>query len=281
MLRHHAISLGQQGDPQKHAHPERDHDHQRSGGVLGFGRLEDRDTIGERLHSGERGAAIGEGTQDEKGRERDGGGRQGGVAGRRRTTAESEPPDADGNQGQDAGHEKISGHGEDPPGLADSAQIAESEQQDEPQRQGYAVRLPDGKSGGNRRDARRHTHRHGENVIGQQGRRGHQRDSGSDVVLGYAIGTTSIRIGIDRLAIGKADDQHQDGDHHTEGRRQPEGRRTGYDQGAKYFLGGVGNRGQRVRRQDGEAGGLGEPFVVREMRGDGLSHEHLFEETQR
>ena len=52
---------------------------------------------------------------------------------------------------------------------------------------------------------------------------------------------------------------------------------AGEDEDAQNLLGRVRDRGQRVRRQHGEAGDPGEPLVVGEVRGDRLADDEPFE----
>ncbi len=114
--------------------------------------------------------------------------------------------------------------------------------------------------GGN---ARGHADRHGQDVINQKRRAGHQTGADAQVLLGDNVGAAAAGVGIDSLAIRNDDDRQQADDAERYGEGEMQECCPTYNQGQQNFFGGVGARGECVRREDGQSGLLGKPLFVK------------------
>ena len=106
---------------------------------------------------------------------------------------------------------------------------------------------------------------------------GNQRGHLAEVVLGDQVRAATSRVRVDRLAIGKHHDREDAGDDECDRARERERRGAREHQHPQVLLGRVHNRRERVGRQHGQARDPGEPFVVREMRGDRLADDESLE----
>jgi hypothetical protein len=67
---------------------------------------------------------------------------------------------------------------------------------------------------------------------------------------------------VDRLSIREGDHDEKRRDHRADGSDQPQRAGTCQDQDAEDFFGGVGDGRQRIRREHGEAGDLGQALTM-------------------
>ncbi len=110
-----------------------------------------------------------------------------------------EEPHAD--QRQHAHNEQVGRHRKDPAGLFDAAQVCQRHQRDQTDRQLDAVGLQRANGRGDRGDGGRHADGHGQHVVDQQGRRGHQGGHNAEILARDDIGAAALRVGDDRLAV--------------------------------------------------------------------------------
>jgi hypothetical protein len=96
--------------------------------------------------------------------------------------------------------------------LAQAPQVENCHQGQDPEadRDGLAMERRVG--GGQGTDSRRDRHCHGEGVVDDQRRRRQLAGAAAKVVLGYGIGTTTSRVGVDDLPVGENQESEQDDD---------------------------------------------------------------------
>ena len=123
-----------------------------------------------------------------------------------------------------------------------------------------------------------HRHGHGQRVVDEQG---HGRDLGhgeAEVLPGHHVGAAGLGVDLHHLEVREGDEQqHED---HRDGHRDDQrvGRRPdGDDQGDEHLLGGVGRRGDDVRGEDGQGGGLAQALRRLAVRGDGGPEEDVLQ----
>ena len=172
--------------------------------------------------------------------------------------------DPEQDQRSDHREEQVRRRGEDPSRLLDAAQVADSDQRDEEQTHGHAELMQRRDRGDDGGDARRHRDRHGEHVVRQQRDPRDLRRHQTEVVLRDDVRASRGRVGLDRLAVAEHQDRQHPDDHERERHDQRErGRRhrAGDEQRPQHLLGGIGDGGERVRREDGQRRGPAEPLV--------------------
>ncbi len=213
-LRHHGLVaagdhtevVGQVGDAEEHHHRDHPQPHHDDPGVVRLGRLEGRHAVGHRLHAGERRAASGEGAKEQEEADAFQARRMRRI-GRLRQPSRRRLAHAEADHGEDAGDEEIGGQGEDLARLADAAQVGDGDAHDGQQAQPHPVGEQTGKGRGDRVDAGRRRHRHGQHVVDEQGGARQQRGQDAEVVLGHDVGAAPLGIGADRLPVRRHDDQ--------------------------------------------------------------------------
>ena len=144
------------------------------------------------------------------------------------------------------------------PGLPHASQVPPGDDPDEHDREPHPIRVEARRRGDDRRDAGRDRDRDGEDVVGEQGDAGELRGEESEVVLRDDVRAAGARVGLDRLAVGRTGGSRaRPGSPKvigitTEKARTP----TRRDRDLQDLLGGVGDRGQVVAREDREGRGL-------------------------
>ena len=208
-----------------------------------------------------------------------GGGRVRQLVGRRDRAGEV-PPRAHRQHTDDAGDEKVGGHREDASGLAHATQVADRQDADEPERDFHAVGRPLGKCGGERRDAGSHADGDRQHVVDEKRGRRNQTGERPEVLLRDDVGAAAAGIRVDRLSIREDDDGQRDGDDNADRRGQAQGGDTADQQHAEDFLGRVGDRRERVRREHRQTRHTGQALVMGLVRRDGRAHEDALELEQ-
>ncbi len=100
-------------------------------------------------------------------------------------------------------------------------------------------------------------HGDGQDVIDEQGARHGQAGLGSEVGIGHLVVAAAARVGVDVLAVGRDDGEHQHDDREGDPgavlvRRDARDRQDQQD-----LTGGVRHGGERVGREDGKGDPLG------------------------
>ncbi len=138
---HDAVLHAHEGEPDEDRAEQHGHDDQRVGGVLGLGRLERGDAVGDGLDAGKGHRAAGEGLEQQQ----DGEGLRALIFGEQRraqmmrgTGGRVDQADADGQQGHS--HEEVSGYGEDVARFPDAPQVGRRDQDDDQSAQFDLVR---------------------------------------------------------------------------------------------------------------------------------------------
>ena len=246
------------------AEKERDEDDAEPGEddtrVARFRRLEGGHAVRDGLDAGQRGAARGEGAQEQEEpdalepvRMR--------LVGRLAEEVEDGTRGAVGDEREQTEDEEVRRRREELPGLPDAAQVDDGHDHHRRHAQHDAVAEQPRHRRGDGGDAGRDAHRHREHVIDQEGGAGDQRGVRPQVVLGDDVRPAAFGVGADRLTVRGHDDGDEGGDGDADRQRVGQRRRAGEDQHEQDFLGGVRGGGERVGGEDGEGGGLGEAFV--------------------
>ena len=175
--------------------------------------------------------------------------------------AERPPPDAPQHHHGHAGHIQVGGDGEDPPGLAQAAQVAPGQQDDEADRDHHPPRLQGVEGRGEGGRAGRDAHGHGQDVVDDQGRPGDRGDQAAEVVPADHIGPARGAVGLDDLPIRQHQDAEQPGDGDRDRQGQPDRGRPGEHQDQEDLLGGIGGGGDRVGGEHGQRDPLGDALV--------------------
>ena len=253
---------GEPRDADEHRAEQHAHDGERLAGVLPLDRLERGHAVGDGLDAGHGRATRGEGVEHQHDRRRADRFERRGI-GRHHVleaAAEDRLVDTGGDHQEHGDDEQVGRDGEDLPGLLHAPEVADADDGDEGEgdRHPVGVERVEGRVEGGH--AGRHRHRHGEDVVGEQGDAGDLGGQQSEVVLGDDVGTAGRRVGLDGLAVAE-DQDHQHG-HQGQGDRDEV--REGEDadgagaeeQRAEDLLAGVGRRRQCVGGEHGERGRL-------------------------
>ena len=275
--REHVIRLRQQCDPEEHRDRKSRHHRHRRRRVFRFWRFECRDTVGDRFHPGHRRAAVREGREEQEQRQRLAHQRHRGGRRDRVNGARQRVPRSHANQDQGRHDEEIGGDGEDVARLANAPEIADHQQEDEAEGELDAIDVPLRKRRRERRDSGCDADGHGEDVVDQERRSRDERRQLTEVLFRDDVGAAAARVRMDRLAIRKDDDREDERDHQSNGARDAQRGRAGEDEHAHDFLGRVRHRRERVRRQDSQAGDLGQPLVVSEVGRDRPADDEAFD----
>ena len=110
-------------------------------------------------------------------------------------------------------------------------------------------------------DADGDAHRHRQDVIDEQGRRGGQSGPLSQVLLGDDVGPSPGRVGVNRLPIRDGDDDQQAGDARRDGKSVAQGREATGREREQNLVGRVGHRRKGVGGEDGQGDGFGDPLM--------------------
>jgi hypothetical protein len=171
--------------------------------------------------------------------------------------AEGDLREAHDQHGVDRNHEPVGGHRERSSRLLDAAQVDHSQEPDEPNRERDGVM---GERGHRARDgghARNYRHGNGEHVVDQQRRGRDQRCVFTEIVATHGVGAASVRVCEAGLTIGSDDDQQQQDHRCRQPRREVEQGQPPKPKDQHDLLGGVRDRRQRVRAEDGQRQPLG------------------------
>ncbi len=239
------------------------HRRHRVGGVLRFGRLERGHAVGDRLDARQR-----HGPTRERLEEQEDGDRLERVRvwlGVRLGWRDDRPADdvdqADGDDAEGEEHEQIGRDREDVPGLAQAAQVGDGDQRDGHERD-LDPEVVGGRDDrldlGDRRCGRDRDRHH---VVDQQGGCRDQPEDRRQVGLGHDVGAAAVRVGATDLPVRDRHDRQQDRDGDRDLERQDQRAGAGHQQHAQDLLGRIGRRADRVRAEDGQGLGLGQPFA--------------------
>ena len=132
-----------------------------------------------------------------------------------------------------------------------------------------------------RRDRRRDRHRHGQRVVDQQGRTGHEPRGRTEVVAGDEVAARAVRIGPDRLPVAGGDDREDRADHDRERHREADRTDAGDDEDPHHLLGRIGRRADVVAAEDRERLQLREPLVLLALGADRAADEDRADLAQR
>ena len=109
--------------------------------------------------------------------------------------------------------EEIGGNDKCAAGLADAAHVYEGKQEQDAEADGESVFLQGaGVDGDERPHAGRDADCRGEHIVDHERRCGEQAGIGAEVLRRNGVGAASLGICIDRLPVGKEDDDEQDDD---------------------------------------------------------------------
>lgn len=273
---------GQGDDAAEHGGGEQAHQRQRGGGVAALGAAEGGDAVADRLDAGERGAAGGEGAQQQ---EDEGEAREARVlrldlelrGGRGHGLAEDQAPDdAPDQHEEDAADEDVGGDGEELARLPDAAQVHHREQGDGDDRAERLVLDDEGDGRPEVLDAGGDRHGHGQHVVDEEGAGDGASRPRAQVGLGHLVGAAAVGVGVHGLPIGGDHGGHQD--HHRQ--RDPGAevvrRRARQREDQQHLAGRVGDRGERVGGEDGEGDPLGEEGLPQLVAGQCAPDEEPF-----
>ena len=262
------------------------HDHQRDAGVAGLGGPEDAHAVGDGLGAGQRRAPRRERLQhDEQRRPEEqavpGLAHGDGPAVVQRMCMEVAEHGLDRphhDEQHHVGHEEERGQGEGAARLADAAQVAVGDEDDEadgdPHPSGGQVG-EDRRHGG---DAGGHRHRHRERVVDEQRHGGDLRDRQAEVLTRHHVGAARLRVDLDDLEVRRGDEEQD----HDDGRGDRHHQCEGGDPDVLHQLeqdlfGGVGRGRDDVRGQDRQRGGLAQPLHRLPFRGDRRAEDGVLE----
>ncbi len=227
---------------------------------------------------GQRAAPGGEGAQDhdqaDSGR-RAGRERVGDMC--RRPAAGDAAHDAHHHHDQHRGHEAVGREGEEEAGLPHAAQVHQGEKHEHQQADRHLVRLQRGHGRRQGQHARHDAHRHGEHVVNQQRRGGHEAGVRAQVLAGHDVGPAAVRVGVDGLPVGEDDDGQQGGDGHRDGDDQVGRRQRGGHQDGQRGLGGVGHGREGVRGEDRQGQHLRQQLLLQALDRDRAAEQGALE----
>ncbi len=260
--------LGQQGGAEHEERQDRAHDDQGLAGMDRLGPTEGAHPVGDGLEPGQRRATVGKGPQQRD----EGQAHQPALARRPYLSAEKQvrrrerggvevperlfdvPGDDDDAQAE---HVEIGGDREEFPGLADAAQVAVQEQQDDADRDSDGVegvgQARDGARQGGR--ARRRLHGDRDGVVDQERYRGDLGDPPAEVVPGHHVGAAGLCVELDDVEIRERHEEEDAEDGH--GDRDDQGERSQPDvrhELGQHLLGPVGRGRDAVGRQHTQCG---------------------------
>ena len=212
--RRDAVGRNQIGDAEKHQHQNRNDDRQGPLGVLVGGLVKSHDSIADRFHSRHRGATAGEGAQKQPCADgsRDRGQFWGHDHRNRMASCGQGFDQANEDEREQAGDENVGRQQENAAGFLQAAQIdhRNDDQNRETQLQGVALQGWNGRN--QRAHASRDSHCGGENVVDHQCRRCQQSCAFTQIFGGDRIGSATLRVRCDGLAVGEIDDAQQPDD---------------------------------------------------------------------
>lgn len=187
-------------------------------GVAALRLAEGGDAVADRLDAGERGAAGGEGAQQQEAEGESGealvlgsdlqvgGGRPHGVA--EDEAAEGAP----GDEGEDPGHEDVGGDGEEAARLLDAAEVHEGEQHDDGDGGRRLVLHDEGDGGAEVLHAGGDGHGDGQDVVDEEGARHAEAGLRPEVGLRDLVVPAAAGVGAHVLPVRGDDGAHQDDD---------------------------------------------------------------------
>ena len=170
-------------------------------------------------------------------------------------------------------HKHIGGGAEQLGAGAQAPQVDHHQQHQGHEAQGHPIGLQAMEIGGERRNARRRAHGHGEHVINREGGACHQARKIAQVFVGDPVGAPPQGIGLDGLAIANRHDDHQGNDQPRDRQGEAQAHGPGHAQHQHDFLGGIGHRGEGIGAQDGEGLSVGEPLFGVGAGGEGLADQ--------
>ena len=171
----------------------------------------------------------------------------------------------DGNDGQEPDDEHEGGDEEGACPLAQPAEIERGDDQQDPQAHRDHVGSGGREGRGQLTDAGGDRDGDGQGVVDDQRRPGQLAGLMPEVVAGHRVGAAPVRIGVDDLPVGDHQDDQQDDDGDGDGQDEVKGGGAGRGQDDENGLGPVGDRGQRIEGEGGQA------FDRGDLLGCGLS----------
>ena len=291
---HRAQVLREVAGAEEEGGEDRDHPGERDGGVALGRRLEGLDAIGDGLGAGHRGAALGEAAHEQED-ERE----AGDAADRVRRTrgarihverdvgdegcgAVRDLPDAERDEGDHHRDEAVGGDAEGGTRLADAAQVDDHKQRHRGERDGDRVGDERGVGAGDRRNATGDRHGNGEDVVGEERGRGDEARSLAEVFAGDGVRAAAAGIGVHGLLVAQADEHEQRDDDGRDREDVAQGRHAeGAAEDEEGLVGGVGDRGDGVTREDREGGLLVELLVVEAFAGERGADEEALGDRER
>ncbi len=248
------------------AYEERDEDEAEPGEhdarVFRFRRLESRYAVRDGLHAGQGRASRGEGPQHEEDTEVLHGGDAGIRDVGRGVPTEGPANEAVDNEEGDKADEQVRGQGEQIAGLTQAPEIGEGDGGDEAHPDDDAVVVERGHGRGQGGHAGRYAHGHRQHIVDEEGGARDEPGQRSQIVLGDDVRAAALRVGENGLPVRAHDHGDEGGDGEADGNRVVEGHRPREDENEQDLFRGVGDGGERVRRENRQRGGLGEPLVT-------------------
>jgi hypothetical protein len=184
---------------------------------------------------------------------------------RRKIEVAGERPDQpDENEGAEADDVDVGRAGEQPAGLLQPAEVGEGHDGDEPETDLDPFGPEYRECGGDRGDASGDRDGHGQDIVDEQGGPCHQGREFAEVLAADDIRASAARIGMDRLAVTRDDQNEQDHDDDRDRDQliQGDGEPSGGHQDEEDLLAGVGGGGDRVGGEHGQRGRFAEPLLV-------------------
>ena len=164
-------------------------------------------------------------------------------------------------------HEPVRRNGEGDSSLLRAAEVREGDEPHQPHRDRHAaVREPRRGRGDGQRPGG-DAHRHGQHVVGQDRRRRDQARRLAEVLPGDDVGAAALGVGAHGLPVRRDHDAQDQRDHERDRQHVAERERPGRGQDEHHLLGGVGDRGQRVRGEHRQRQRLRQEGVLKLVAG--------------
>jgi len=162
------------------------------------------------------------------------------------------------NQTTNDGDEKrtdkeIRGNREKGARLFDSAKVDDGDDEKNADADPNGVRQKRGDSGNQRADPRGDSNSCGENVVGKQGGCGHQAGKRAEIVARDGIRASAARVGGNRLAVGKINDDQQGDDGGTDGDDVLNAQQAQWNEQAEGSFRAVSGGAEAVQAEYGDA----------------------------
>jgi len=181
--------------------------------------------------------------------------------------------DEDGEQQR--ADKEIRGNDEDSAGLADSTQVHQRQQHENPEAQREGVRLEIRERGHQRTDPSGDSDRGGENVVKHEGGGGEQSRKGAEILRGNCVGAAPARIGGNGLAIGKINNREQRDDAGADRYDVGDTCESQRNQERESGFGTVGSGAEGVEPENWDSGRHSYLFATFVGGGDGLAEQDI------